>query len=198
MFVKYEIFGLSIWFWIFIILLNGIIFGSFCSNLADKKGYSPGTWFAGGFFFGIIALIAIAGLPVKWEEFNNLKECPDCREMINIYANVCKYCGYRFTKEEQQEALQKKIIKAYSETEYTLNDIKNLIDLGMTDTLINELLRIFKDNDNNDFISFIQEVSDLIIEKGDKKIIPALEDLLKELKNKRVIGIVKNIIEKLK
>ncbi len=68
----------------------------------------------------------------------------------------------------------------------------------MTDTLINELLRIFKDNDNNDFISFIQEVSDLIIEKGDKKIIPALEDLLKELKNKRVIGIVKNIIEKLK
>jgi len=107
MFVKYEIFGLSIWFWIFIILLNGIIFGSFCSNLADKKGYSPGTWFAGGFFFGIIALIAIAGLPVKWEEFNNLKECPDCREMINIYANVCKYCGYRFTKEEQQEALQK-------------------------------------------------------------------------------------------
>ena len=89
MFVEYEMFGLSIWVWIFIILLNGIIFGAFCSNLADKKGYSSGSWFAGGFFFGIIALIAIAGLPVKWEEFNNLKECPDCREMINIYANVC-------------------------------------------------------------------------------------------------------------
>ena len=197
MFVKYEIFGLSIWFWIFIILLNGIIFGSFCSNLADKKGYSSGTWFAGGFFFGIIALIAIAGSPVKWEEFNNLKECPDCREMIKIYANVCKYCGYRFTKEQEEEEqeeeeTQKKMIK----TEYTLDDIKNLINLGMTDTLINELLRIFKDNEYPYY--FIQEVGDLIIKKRNKRIIPALKDLLKELDNKKVIGIVKNIIEKLK
>jgi len=88
------------------------------------------------------------------------------------------------------------MIETCSETEYTLNDIKNLIDLGMTDTLINELLRIFKDNEYPYY--FIQEVSDLIIEKGDKRIIPALEDLLKELKNKRVIEIVKNIIEKLK
>lgn len=192
MFVEYEMFGLSIWVWIFIILLNGIIFGAFCSYLADKKGYSSRSWFAGGFFFGIIALIAITGLPVKWEELSNLKECPDCREMIKINANVCKYCGYRFTKEEQEE-LQKKIIKTCSK--YALDDIKNLINLDMTDT-INELLRIFKDNEYPYY--FIQEVSDLIIEKGDKKIIPALEDLLKELKNKRVIGIVKNIIEKLK
>ena len=99
--------GLGIWFWIFLILLNGIICGSFCANLASKKGYSSGSWFAGGLFFGIFALIAIVGSPVKGEEFSNLKECPDCREMIRINANVCKYCGYRFTKEKE---IQKKTI----------------------------------------------------------------------------------------
>ena len=183
-------FGLGIWFWIFLILLNGIICGSFCANLASKKGYSSGSWFAGGFFFGIFALIAIAGTPIK-EENSNLRECPDCREMIKINANVCKYCGYRFTKEEQEKT-QKRIIETGSE--YTLNDMKNLIDLGMTDTLISELLEILEDCS----VGFAQKVGYLIIEKGDKRIVPSLENLLIDLENKEIIEIVKNIIEKLK
>ena len=187
-------FGLSIWVWIFLILLNGIIFGSFCSNLAVKKGYSSGTWFAGGFFFGIIALIALAGSPVK-EVISNLKECPECKEMIKINANRCKHCGYRFT-EEENENIQKNILE--TSKQLSLYDIKNLIDLGMTDTLISELLEIFKKYPENYTFGFIKKVSDLIIEKGDKRIIPALENLLKDLKNKEIIGIVKNIIEKLK
>ncbi len=218
-------FGLSIWVWIFLILLNGIIFGSFCSNLAVKKGYSSGTWFAGGFFFGIIALIALAGSPVK-EVISNLKECPECKEMININANVCRYCGHNFTEkednlkecpeckemvkinanrckhcgyrftEEENENIQKNILE--TSKQLSLYDIKNLIDLGMTDTLISELLEIFKKYPENYTFGFIKKVSDLIIEKGDKRIIPALENLLKDLKNKEIIGIVKNIIEKLK
>jgi len=91
-------FGLSLstLFWIF--LINGIICGAFCANLAGKKGYSWEIWSWAGFFFGIIALIAIAGSPSKWEEFSKLKECPDCKGMIKIDASVCKYCGCKFPK----------------------------------------------------------------------------------------------------
>jgi len=189
-------YSLTTWEWVLIILLYGIITGAFCSNLAGKKGYSYGTWFAGGFFFGIIALIALAGSPVKGEEFSNLNECPDCKEMIKLNANICRYCGHKFTEEEKEET-QKKMVETLSQIGYTVDDVKNLIDLGMTDTLINELLEIFK-NDSLFSINFIKKVSDLIIENGDNRIVPPLKNLLKELKNERIIAIVKNIIEKLK
>lgn len=183
---------------VYVILLNGFIFGTYCSYLAVKKGYSSISWFFAGFFFGIITLIAITDSPIRGEEVNSLlKECSNCREMNRINTNICKYCGYRFTKEEKEET-QKKMIKTCSRYigGYTLGIIRNLIDLGMTDTLINELLRIFKGREYP--IYFIQEVGDLVIEKGDKRIIPPLENLLKDLKNKKVVEIVKNIIEKLK
>jgi len=50
---------------IMLLLLDGIICGAFTSNLAKKKGYSEGIWFAAGFFFSIIGLIAAVGLPLE-------------------------------------------------------------------------------------------------------------------------------------
>jgi len=46
-------------------ILSGIVIACFCSVVAGAKGYSGLAWGLGGFFFNIIALIAIAGMPVK-------------------------------------------------------------------------------------------------------------------------------------
>jgi hypothetical protein len=48
-----------------LIALYSIICGVFCMTLAENKGYGVGVWFLSGFFFGILALIAAAGLPLK-------------------------------------------------------------------------------------------------------------------------------------
>lgn len=41
----------------------GIIFGAFCAYLAKQKNRDSGAWFALGFLFSLIALIAIAASP---------------------------------------------------------------------------------------------------------------------------------------
>ena len=57
-----------------LLVLLGIVSGFYSSKLASEKGYDTTLWFLGGLFFNIIALIAIAGLPVKnveQEKFNS-------------------------------------------------------------------------------------------------------------------------------
>ena len=44
-------------------IVVGMISGFYCCFLAEEKGYSRTAWGWGGFFFGIFALIAVAGLP---------------------------------------------------------------------------------------------------------------------------------------
>ena len=39
--------------------------GFYCGVVADAKGYDWTAWGLGGLFFGLIALIAVAGLPDK-------------------------------------------------------------------------------------------------------------------------------------
>ena len=40
-----------------------LISGVYCGEVAEQKGYSRSAWVFGGFLFGFIALIAVAGLP---------------------------------------------------------------------------------------------------------------------------------------
>jgi len=103
----------SILVYILLYIPFGLITGLFTSNIAEKKGYSAGTWFCAGFFFHFIGLVASAGLPLKEQvididTLDILKECPDCKEMIKIKALVCKYCGYKFTQEEVDKLIQEK------------------------------------------------------------------------------------------
>ena len=49
--------------WGLVGLVQAFICGGLSTNLAEKKGYGTGAWFAAGFFFGIFGLIAAAGLP---------------------------------------------------------------------------------------------------------------------------------------
>lgn len=48
-----------------IIILYSVAFGAYTAQVADEKGYSGTAWFFGGLFFNFIALIAVAGLPMK-------------------------------------------------------------------------------------------------------------------------------------
>lgn len=93
------VFGIIIW---------GIIFGAFCSFLAKQKKRDQGSWFALGFFFSLIALIAIAATPVQEKKIaepirleprkpltrgrKNPQDCSSC----SIYYICCDSLGSSF------------------------------------------------------------------------------------------------------
>ena len=43
------------------LLITWIASAFFCASVAEAKGYSSSSWLFAGFFFGFIALIAVAG-----------------------------------------------------------------------------------------------------------------------------------------
>ena len=64
------------------VIAQAVIAGGLCAYLAEQKGYSTGAWFFVGLLFGVLGLIACAGLPVV-EELPGLhglsaKRCPRC------------------------------------------------------------------------------------------------------------------------
>jgi RNA polymerase subunit RPABC4/transcription elongation factor Spt4 len=90
-----------------LLLAHSIISGCLSWSLAKKKGHDAGAWFACGFFFGILGLIAAAGLPTvrASEQAERRKLCSDCAESVGKDARVCPYCGHRFTDEEERTEL---------------------------------------------------------------------------------------------
>ena len=50
---------------IFIIVISWIACAFYCGTVADSKGHDYIPWFFGGLFFGVFALIAVAGLDDK-------------------------------------------------------------------------------------------------------------------------------------
>ena len=55
--------NMLLWGWGLGLFVYAFVCAGLSADLADKKGYSVGTYFAVGFFFGILGLIAAAGLP---------------------------------------------------------------------------------------------------------------------------------------
>ena len=49
----------------FIFLIVWFACAMYASVVASEKGYKGFNWMIGGFFFGFLALIAVAGLPDK-------------------------------------------------------------------------------------------------------------------------------------
>ena len=49
----------------FVLAVLWFVAGFYCGLVADQKGYNGTAWAFGGFLFGFIALIAVAGLPDK-------------------------------------------------------------------------------------------------------------------------------------
>lgn len=55
--------------WLIAVLIGqGIICGLYCYTVAEAKGHNVAIWFLGGLLFGIIALIAVAGMPLTSEK----------------------------------------------------------------------------------------------------------------------------------
>ena len=50
---------------LFVLVIFWFACGFYASVVADSKGYNSTAWGFGGFLFGFVALIAVAGLPDK-------------------------------------------------------------------------------------------------------------------------------------
>lgn len=49
----------------FIFIVYAVACGSYCMELASQKRQNEWAWLIGGLCFGILALIAAAGLPMR-------------------------------------------------------------------------------------------------------------------------------------
>jgi len=80
---------------ILVFLIQGIIFGGFCAYIATQKNRDKVDWFFLGFFFSILAVLALIAIPIK----NNpdqldasLRNCPNCAELVKKQAIICRFC----------------------------------------------------------------------------------------------------------
>lgn len=98
---------------VWIIILQGIIFGAFSSFIAKEKNRDSGGWFVLGFFFSLLAILALIGLPkltdfrfverrVEADDQSVLSQaiCPFCREEINPESILCKHCRSDLTEKK--------------------------------------------------------------------------------------------------
>jgi len=86
-------------FTILIIIAYSVTNAFLALQIADHKGFGH-AWFLAGLFFGVLGLIAAAGLPDRKKPTASTissKECPDCVEIIHSLARVCRHCGHRFS-----------------------------------------------------------------------------------------------------
>jgi hypothetical protein len=175
-----------------VLIIQAFVCGFLSSHLAENKGYSSVSWFAYGLFFGILGLIAAAGLPLKSDKVgpSNIftKMCPDCSENINRDASVCKYCGYRFSNEQ----LSSSLVEALSERSpaarlkaveaITIRKDKSLFPhLVKAFKLYGEFSRIERDADD-----ILQErIKNSLIDFGDSSIIPQIHVILEKAGKQR-------------
>jgi len=88
-----------------LIIVHASIFGGFCAYVARSKNLNPDGWRVLGLVFGVFALIAVAGCPIKRSftekeaECLPIKKCPKCVEWVKREALVCKYCSHNFKDE---------------------------------------------------------------------------------------------------
>jgi hypothetical protein len=82
-------------FYITLLLIDGLIFGFFCSFIAKQKNRDASSWFWLGFFFSFIALIALISVP-KVESKRERKliiTCTNCGMRLREGEKSCPNCG---------------------------------------------------------------------------------------------------------
>lgn len=83
-----------------------------CGAIASGKNRSGFGWFLLGLILGIVGLVIIAALPRAENyldtpqgrlESGRAKKCPECAELVQPDARVCKHCGTRFMAPPEPE-----------------------------------------------------------------------------------------------
>lgn len=87
------------------ILLLASILGLIPAAIAHSKGGNfVGWWFFGALLFIIAlpcALFRVRDTKVLEQRSitnRDQKKCPDCAELVKVDANVCRFCGHRFSE----------------------------------------------------------------------------------------------------
>jgi len=76
-------------FWV-VLIIQGIIFGGFCSFIASQKNRDTVSWFFLGFFFSLIAVLALIAIPKDKSDVGRV--CPYCAEQVKVQATICRFC----------------------------------------------------------------------------------------------------------
>lgn len=75
-----------------IYLIAGIVFAVVAGSTAHAKGRNTLGWCVAGFLIGPFGLV-VALLPAV-ARAGQLVECPSCFEVVQVDAQICRYCGF--------------------------------------------------------------------------------------------------------
>jgi HEAT repeat protein len=164
--VQHEYYGLEedtdqelyIEYMVIVIIIDALVCAGLAANIAEKKGYSSGAWGACGLFFGVLGLIAAAGLPkrdMRERSPKLTKVCPICAETIKLEAQVCKHCGQAFDEEDIISRLGDTLFDRSFETRH--HAVTALLNIGT----ISALSTVLKRADYHDRLSAISVLAEL-------------------------------------
>jgi hypothetical protein len=113
----------------------------FTARVASAKGYDGETWGFLGLLFGVMALVAAAGLPVAAaavdKELGPRKPCPDCANRCPIEARICGQCRFEFVRAETLQLLVGELRTADKERARRVADrLRSSWDMGFIDVLV--------------------------------------------------------------
>ena len=152
---------LTIYIFIFFVIL-WLPAGFYSGQVAHQKGYSGTKWGIGGFFFGFIALIAVAGLPDRRlrkyirqiGEKQNAIELVKRDELLDGNTKI----SFSMPKDSSKDEIYKELVDALEAKDIKLSEEFNVTsyDLDM-------------DNWGNEFIVNSEEKDRLIVLDGQEK-----------------------------